>query len=390
MNKKSVTDIDVRDKKVLVRADFNVPLENGKVADDTRIRASLLTIRYLRDHGAAVTLCSHLGRPKGKIVESLSLEPVAVRLAELMEAEVTRLGECVGSEVEQRVSKLRAGELLLLENTRFHPEEKKNDDAFAARLAAPFEVYVNDAFAAAHRAHASTQGVAGHLPAVAGLLMERELDTLSRLLEEPERPYAAVLGGAKISDKIGTIRNLMEKVDLIVLGGGLANTILKAKGLETGASLVEEDSLEEAGKILAEEGAKLMLPEDAAISEDFQEKGNGRIVPVAEVPKGWRIGDIGTQSIEQFTKNLRSCRTVVWKGPMGVFEVEDFAKGTYAIARALAEVEGFTVVGGGDLVAAVQRSGVADKLSHVSTGGGAFLTFLEGSELPGVAALQDR
>jgi phosphoglycerate kinase len=391
MEKKTVRDVNVKGKRVLVRADFNVPLEEGDVADETRILASLPTIRYLRERGAAVALCSHLGRPKGEVVKELSLMPVARRLAELLEAEVRLLADCVGSEIGRRLSGWRPGEILLLENTRFHPEEKKNDPAFAARLAAPFELFVNDAFAAAHRAHASTEGAARNLPAVAGLLMEKEMDTLTRLLQDPVRPYATVLGGAKISDKIGTIRNLMNKVDLIAVGGGMANTLLRANGLATGGSLVEEDSLEEARQILGvQEYTKLMLPVDVAATDDLEKRGNGRIVPVEQIEKSWKIMDIGTQTIEWFSSNLRSCKTVVWNGPMGVFEREEYAKGTYAVARALAEVEGFTVVGGGDSVAAVKRTGLEHGFSHVSTGGGAFLQLLEGSELPGVAALQDR
>jgi len=390
MKKKTVKDINVTDKRVLVRVDFNVPLAEGKVADDTRLRAALPTIQYLLDQGAKVILMSHLGRPKGKVVEELRMDPVAERLSELLGRPVRKLDDCVGDAVKAAVAEMRPGDVILLENTRFHPEERKNDPDFAKKLAELADVFVNDAFGTAHRAHASTVGVAQYLPAVAGLLMEKELNFLGKALESPERPFVALLGGAKISDKIGVIENLLTRVDALLIGGGMANTFLKAQGYEVGQSLVEDESLGVAKELLERAGEKLALPVDAVVADRFAADAASKAVPVDEVPPDWRILDIGPRTVELFKEKLAEARTVVWNGPLGVFEFPKFAAGTEAIARFLADLEATTIIGGGDVVAAVRRAGVADRITHVSTGGGAALEFLEGKELPGVAALLDK
>jgi len=390
MNKKTVKDINVTGKRVLVRVDFNVPLAEGKVADDTRLRAALPTIQYLLDQGAKVILMSHLGRPKGKVVEELRMDPVAERLSELLGRPVRKLDDCVGDAVKAAVAEMRPGDVILLENTRFHPEERKNDPQFAKKLAELADVFVNDAFGTAHRAHASTVGVAQYLPAVAGLLMEKELNFLGKALESPERPFVALLGGAKISDKIGVIKNLLTRVDALLIGGGMANTFLKAQGYEVGQSLVEDESLGVAKELLERAGEKLALPVDAVVADRFAADAASKAVPVDEVPPDWRILDIGPRTVELFKEKLAEARTVVWNGPLGVFEFPKFAAGTEAIARFLADLEATTIIGGGDVVAAVRRAGVADRITHVSTGGGAALEFLEGKELPGVAALLDK
>jgi phosphoglycerate kinase len=373
--KKTVRDVDVARKRVLVRVDFNVPLDEGEVADDTRIRAALPTIRYLVAEGARTILCSHLGRPKGKVVEGLRL--------------VIKLDDCVGPEVEEAVGKLERGQVALLENTRFHPEERANDPGFAEALASLAELYVNDAFAAAHRAHASTEGVAHYLPAVAGLLMEAELEVLSRVRENPEHPFVAIFGGAKISDKIGVIDQLWDRLERLLIGGGMANTFLKAQGLEVGDSLVEDDSLDVAKEILARGGAKMVLPSDVVIATEVSEDAKRQTVPTDRVPVGWKILDVGPQTIEAFREELKRAKMVIWNGPLGVFEVAPFARGTMAMAQVVAELDATTVTGGGETAAAINEAGLADRMTHVSTGGGAFLEFMEGRELPGVAVLED-
>jgi phosphoglycerate kinase len=361
------------------------------VADDTRIRAALPTIHYLLERNATPILCSHLGRPKGQVVDDLKMDPVARRLSELVERPVTKLDDCIGPEVEKAIQSSEQGDLLLLENTRFHPEEKANDPDFARQLASPAELYVNDAFGSAHRAHASTEGVAHYLPAVAGFLMEKELDFLGRALADPGRPFVAILGGAKISDKIGVIENLLDRVDTLLIGGGMANTFLKADDYDVAESLVEDQSLDTARRLMERAGNKLVVPVDVTVADRFEADAFSQVVTVAEVPPRWRILDIGPRTLELFGERLAGARTVVWNGPMGVFEFPKFAQGTEAVARMLTALPQATIIiGGGDSAAAVQRTGLADKMSHISTGGGASLEFLEGKTLPGVAALQDR
>ncbi len=390
MNKKTIRDIDVKGKRVLVRVDFNVPLSEGTVVDDTRIEAALPTLQYLLDREAALVLCSHLGRPKGVVVDELRMDPVARRLAELLGRPVLKLDDCIGPEVEAAVQAARPGDLILLENTRFHPEETKNDPAFAAKLAALADLYVNDAFGTAHRAHASSEGVAHHLPAVAGLLMERELAFLGSALASPERPYIAILGGAKVSDKIGVIENLLGQVDALLIGGGMANTFLLADGYDVAESLVEEGSLDIARDLMKRAGDKLILPVDVTVADRFDADAFSQVVTVSGVPPRWRILDIGPRTLELFQERLAGARTIVWNGPMGVFEFPKFAVGTEAVARMLAaQPDATTIIGGGDSVAAVKRAGLEGKMSHISTGGGATLEFLEGKTLPGVAALLD-
>ncbi len=392
MNKKTVRDIDIRGKRVLVRVDFNVPLKDGQVGDDTRIRAALPTIRYLLEGGAAVVLMSHLGRPKG-VDEKLRLAPVGARLGELLGRPVLALRGCIGPEVEEAVLATPPGHVVLLENLRFHPEEEKNDPTFAQQLARLGEVYVNDAFGTAHRAHASTEGVAHYLPAVAGFLMEQELDALGRALQDPARPFVAILGGAKISDKIGVIRKLLGTADALLIGGGMANTFLKAQGYAVGDSLVEEEAVTTAKEILAQVcdcGQDFFLPVDVVVADRFDAAAAHKRVPVDQVPEGWRILDIGPRTVDMFRDALRGAKLVLWNGPMGVFEFPTFAAGTKAVAQAVADSGAYSVVGGGDSVAALQQLGVADKIGHLSTGGGASLEFLEGKLLPGVEILLDR
>jgi len=391
MNKKTVRDVDVQGQRVLVRVDFNVPLGEGEVADDTRIRAALPTIKYLLDRQATVILCSHLGRPKGQVVEALKMDPVALRLSELLGRRVTKLNDCVGPEVQAAIQASQPGDIFLLENTRFHPEEKANAPQFAAQLASLADLYVNDAFGSAHRAHASTEGVAHCLPAVAGLLMEKELQFLGQALAAPRHPFVAILGGAKISDKIGVIENLLDRVNALLVGGGMANTFLKAEGYDVAESLVEDDSLDTARALVERAGSKLVLPVDVVVADRFEADAFSQVVTVMNVPPRWRILDIGPRTLELFDERLAGARTVVWNGPMGVFEFPKFAHGTEAVARMLAALpDAMTIIGGGDSAAAVQRIGLADKMSHISTGGGASLEFLEGKTLPGVAALLDQ
>jgi phosphoglycerate kinase len=391
IGKKTVRDIDVARKRVLVRADLNVPLDRGAVADDTRIRESLPTIRYLQEQHAIVIVCSHLGRPKGRD-ESLSLAPVAGRLGNLLGGQVLFADDCVGPAAQQVVELAGPGSVVLLENLRFHPEEEANDPDFARELASLADVYVNDAFGAAHRAHASTEGVTHFLPAVAGFLMEKEVRYLSALVANPPKPFAAVIGGAKVSTKIAAIEHLLPKLDLLLLGGGMANTFLKANGTDVQMSMVQSEQVETARQILAkakERGVRVYLPSDCVAADRFAADADARTVPVGAVPPGYMILDIGPASVAAFDGALRAANAVVWNGPMGVFEMEKFSAGTFGLARAIAALNATTVVGGGETAQVVAQLGLADRFTHVSTGGGASLEMLEGRELPGVAALLD-
>lgn len=393
MNKQTIRDVNWQGKRALVRVDFNVPMQNGIVGDDTRVRAAIPTIKYLLDHGASVVLMSHLGRPKNKVVEELRLKPVAVHLAKLMGVTVIATPAVAGAEALAAAQNLVAGQVLLLENTRFDAREEANDESLAKEYAALADVYVNDAFGAAHRAHASTEGVARFLPAVAGLLMERELEALAGTLENPERPFITIIGGAKISDKIGVIENLLTKVDALLIGGGMANTFLLAQGYSMGDSLVETSSLDLAKRMIdlaTSRGTKLLLPTDAVVADAFAPDANTQVVPVTAVPVGWRILDIGPDTRALYAAEVSRAKTVIWNGPMGVFEMPAFAQGTRAVAQALADSSAKSVIGGGDSVAAIEQMGLADKVSHISTGGGASLELLEGKILPGVAALNNR
>jgi len=390
MNKKTVRDIDIKGKRVLMRVDFNVPMQDGKVTDDKRIRASLPTIKYVLDQGASLILMSHLGRPKGGPDPEFSLHPAADVLSSLLGIPVKMAPDPVGPEVEKMAKELKPGEVLMLENTRFHPGEEKNDLGLARQWAALADVYVNDAFGSAHRAHASTEGVARFLPAVSGFLMEQELEYLGRAVLNPEHPYVAILGGAKISDKISVVETLLSKADKLIIGGGMANTFLAAKGHKMQDSLVEAASIETAKSILDKSGDKLLLPVDAVIADKFDAEANTQVVDVDKIPPGWRMMDIGPKSIEAFKDALKGAKLILWNGPMGVFEMPKFAQGTFAIAKILADSGATTVIGGGDSASAVKKAGVAKQMTHVSTGGGASLEFLEGKELPGVAALMDK
>ncbi len=397
MKKVTIDDLNLKGKRVLVRVDFNVPIENGKVADDTRIREALPTIRKIIAEGGKVILMSHLGRPKGGFDPKYSLRPVAEHLSNLLGMSVKFAPDCIGEEVKKMVNELKEGEVLLLENVRFHPEEEKNDENFARELASLADVYVNDAFGSAHRAHASTEGVAKFVSETAiGYLMQKEVEYLSKAVSNPEKPYVAILGGAKVSDKIQVIKNLMDKVDAFLIGGGMANTFLKAKGFEVGKSLIEEDKIELAKEILNEaekRNIKFVLPVDCVIADKFSNDANFEIVPVSNVKSDWMILDIGPETVKLFSDVLKDAKTVVWNGPMGVFEFENFSKGTFEIAKVLAEITSkgaITIVGGGDSASAISKAGLADKVSHVSTGGGASLEFLEGKILPGIAAIKDK
>jgi phosphoglycerate kinase len=389
-SKKTVTDIDVKGKKVLVRVDYNVPIKEGKVTDDTRIVAAMPTLNYLLDHGAAVILCSHLGRPKGEPDPKYSLRPVADYLSELLGKPVAFAEDCVGPKAEDAARVLKTGEVLLLENTRFHPEEEKNNPAMARQMAALADIYVNDAFGSAHRAHASTEGVAHYLPAVAGFLMEKEIQYLGQAIADPRRPFVAILGGAKISDKIGVIRNLLKTADQVLIGGGMANTFFKAQGYPVGDSLVEEEALETARELVRDGSNKLRLPVDVVIGDRFENDAQKKVMAMGPVPDGWRILDVGPNTVAAYSKTIQAAGTVVWNGPMGVFEFPNFAEGTFGVARAVANSDATSIIGGGDSVAAINQSGLSDKITHISTGGGASLEMLEGLVLPGVAALQDK
>ncbi|MDD5467798.1 MAG: phosphoglycerate kinase [Anaerolineales bacterium] len=389
-NKKTVADIDVKGKRALVRVDFNVPIKEGKVLDDTRIRAALPTLNYLIEHGASLVLCSHLGRPKGGPDLEFSLKPVAAHLSKVLGKPVAFAEDCIGPAAEKAAQALKPGEVLVLENTRFQPGETKNDPEMARQLASLADIYVNDAFGSAHRAHASTEGVAHILPGVAGLLMEKEIQYLGGAIADPKKPFVAILGGAKIGDKIGVIRNLLEKADQVLIGGGMANTFFKAQGYAVADSLVEDEALETARELLAKGSARLRLPVDVVIADKLDASAKSKVIPVGAVPDGWRILDIGPETVAAFSKVIAAAGTVVWNGPMGVFELEPFARGTFAIAKAVADSQATSIVGGGDSVSAVKKAGVEAKITHISTGGGASLEMLEGLVLPGVAILQDK
>lgn len=394
MNKKTIEDVDVQGKRVLVRVDFNVPMdENKQITDDTRVRAVIPTIKYLMEKGAKVILASHLGRPKGQVNEKYSLAPVAAHLGKILGKQVVMAKDCIGPEAQSAVAQLQPGDVALLENVRFYAEEEKNVESFAKDLASLAEIYVNDAFGTAHRAHASTAGVTKFLPAVAGYLMQKEIEFMGKALQNPDRPFVAIIGGAKVSDKIGVIENLLNKVNTLIIGGGMANTFLRANGLNVGKSLVEEDKLELAQNLisLAEtQGVNLLLPVDVVAAAAFAADAEHKNMSVADIPADWMALDIGTETTKMYAKAIEEAKTVIWNGPMGVFEMEPYAQGTMAVATALAGIQAITIVGGGDSVAAVEKAGVAKQMTHISTGGGASLEFLEGKELPGVVALNDR
>jgi phosphoglycerate kinase len=394
MNKKSIRDVELKGKKVFCRVDFNVPMEDGKVTDETRIKAALPTIKHLSDQGAKVILASHLGRPKGEAVDELRLDPVADRLSDLIGKTVTKTDAVYGEEVDRAIAGLEDGDLLLIENVRFEAGEEKNDEELAKKFAAMADLYVNDAFGAAHRAHASTEGIAHHIPAVAGFLMEKELEVLGSALTEPSRPFTAIVGGAKVKDKIGVIDHLLDKVDNLIIGGGLAYTFVKALGHEVGLSLLEEDKIDLAKSFMdkaKEKGVNFYMPQDVVIGDDFSNDANTKVVSIEEIPSDWEALDIGPKTRETYSKVIADSKLVIWNGPMGVFELDVYANGTKAVAEALANAEDtYSVIGGGDSAAAVEKFGYADQMSHISTGGGASLEFMEGKELPGVVALNDK
>ena len=390
MNKRSVRDLDVRGKRVLVRVDFNVPVKNGEVTDDTRIRRAIPTIKYLLEQGARPILISHLGRPKGEPDPKYAMDPVAKRLEKLLGAPVLKLDAAVGPEVEEALNERDGEGVVLLENSRFYPGETKNDPEFSEQLASLADLYVDDAFGAAHRAHATVVGVAELLPAAAGLLLEEELDNLDKILRDPERPFVAILGGAKVSDKLGVIESLLQVADTILIGGAMCFTFFRAQGYETGNSLVEEDYLDEAKRLMDEAGEKLVLPVDIVAAEEMKENASTRVVKVEEFPPDLMGLDIGPETVEKFKSYIKGARTIFWNGPMGVFEIDAFAKGTEGIARAVAESDAISIVGGGDSVAAVRKLGLENEMSFISTGGGASLEYVEGKELPGVAVLPEK
>ncbi|MCL6571709.1 MAG: phosphoglycerate kinase [Bacillus sp. (in: Bacteria)] len=394
MNKKTLKDIDVKGKRVFCRVDFNVPMENGEITDETRIRAALPTIQYLMDNGAKVILASHFGRPKGKVVEEMRLTPIGVRLSELLGKDVKKADEAYGDSVKALIATMVEGDCLLLENVRFYPGEEKNDPELAKAFAELADVYVNDAFGTSHRAHASTEGIAHVIPSAAGFLMEKELEVLGKALSIPERPFTAIIGGAKVRDKIGVIENLLELVDNLIIGGGLAYTFIKAQGHEVGKSLLEVDKIELAKSFIEKakaKGVNLYMPVDAVVADDFSPDANTKVVAIEAIPADWQALDIGPKTAEIYRDVIQKSKLVIWNGPMGVFEMDKFAGGTKAVAKALAEAEGtYSVIGGGDSAAAVEKFHLADKMSHISTGGGASLEFMEGKALPGVVALNDK
>ena len=394
-NKKSIEDIGegFRGKRVLVRCDFNVPVKDGVITDDKRIVGALPTIKYLIAHGAKVILCSHMGRPKGEFNPAFSLAPVAKRLSELLGQEVVLAADVIGEDAKAKAAALKPGEVMMIENVRFHKEEEKNDPAFAKELASMAEIYVNDAFGTAHRAHASTAGVADYLPAVCGYLIQKEISVMGKALSDPARPFTAILGGAKVSDKIGVINNLIDKVDTLIIGGGMAYTFMRALGNTTGTSICEEDKLELASDLMKKaraKGVSFLIPVDNIVAREYKEDADFMRIYSDAIPDGWMGLDIGPTTQELFTKTIAGSGTVIWNGPMGVSEWENFAAGTRAVAKAVAECGGISIIGGGDSAAAVEKLGYADKMTHISTGGGASLEFLEGLELPGIACLQDK
>nr|WP_195891700.1 phosphoglycerate kinase [Bacillus ndiopicus] len=393
MAKKAMKDVEVKGKRVFVRVDFNVPMEDGRVTDDTRIRAALPTIQYLVEAGAKVILASHLGRPKGEVNEEMRLTAVGTRLAELIERPVTKLDESIGEAVEAAIAEMQEGDIILLENVRFHKGEEKNDSELAQAFAKLADVYVNDAFGAAHRAHATTEGIAKFIPAVSGFLMEKELDVLGKALSNPERPFTAIIGGAKVKDKIGVIENLLEKVDHLIIGGGLSFTFIKALGHDIGNSLLEEDKIELAKSFIdkaKEKGVQLHMPIDAVVANEFSKDAATQVVDIDAIPAGWMGLDIGPKTAASYAEVIAKSKLIIWNGPMGVFEMEKFANGTKTVADAMAATEGYTVIGGGDSAAAVEKFEVASQMNHISTGGGASLELMEGKELPGIVALNDK
>ncbi|WP_088006496.1 phosphoglycerate kinase [Indiicoccus explosivorum] len=393
MNKKTMRDVELKGKRVFCRVDFNVPMEEGRITDDTRIRAAIPTISYLTEQGAKVILASHLGRPKGQVNEEMRLTAAARRLSELLGKEVAKLDESTGENVRKSAERMKEGDITLIENVRFHAGEEKNDPELAKEFASFADVFVNDAFGAAHRAHASTAGIAEHLPSVAGFLLEKELDVLGKALSDPERPFTAVIGGSKVKDKIGVIENLLENVDNLLLGGGLTYTFSKAQGKEIGKSLLEEDKIDLAKSFIRkaeEKGVKLYLPTDVVVASEFSKDAETKVVSADEIPSDWMGLDIGPQTAETYSDVIKNSKLIIWNGPMGVFEMEKFEKGTRKVAEAMAETDGYTIIGGGDSAAAAEKFGVADRMDHVSTGGGASLEFMEGKELPGVTALDDK
>ncbi|MFF2795312.1 phosphoglycerate kinase [Lysinibacillus xylanilyticus] len=393
LNKKTMKDIDVKGKRVFVRVDFNVPMADGAITDETRIRAAIPTIEYLVEQGAKVILASHLGRPKGEVKEDMRLTAVGVRLAELIGKPVTKLDESIGQEVEEAVANMQNGDIILLENVRFHAGEEKNDPALAEQFAKLADVYVNDAFGAAHRAHASTEGIAKHVPAVSGFLMQKELDVLGKALSNPEHPFTAIIGGAKVKDKIGVIESLLEKVDHLIIGGGLSFTFIKAQGHDIGKSLLEEDKIDLAKSFIEKakaKGVQLHMPIDAVVANEFSKDAETQIVDVDAIPADWMGLDIGPKTAAKYAEVIKDSKLIIWNGPMGVFEMDKFANGTKTVADAMATTAGYTVIGGGDSAAAVEKFEVADKMDHISTGGGASLELMEGKELPGIVALNDK